>query len=249
MTDLESSDRAPQLLVAPGVVIPDDAVIGANVVIRGDVVLGRGVVIEDAVILGKVPTLGAGSASPPPAAGQTRIGDGAIVGSHTVVNVGARIGANAYVGDHVLVREGARLGAGSAVGHGCSVSRDVQIGDRTRMQASCALAPGTVIEEDCLLGPLVAILSRATTSDRTGGLCIVRRGSRIGSGAQILPGVEVGADAVVGAGSVVTEDVPPGFTVVGVPARPLKASLPLLGRAAGLGRGRGALGSWPWTFR
>jgi acetyltransferase-like isoleucine patch superfamily enzyme len=221
VSGLVASERAPGLYVAPDVVIPDDAVIGAHVVIRAGVVLGPGVVIEDAVTLGKVPTLGSGSASPRQATGRTRIGDGAIIGSHTVVNAGADIGAGAFVGDHVLVRERAWLGPATAVGHGSTVSRDVRIGDRTRMQSSCGIGPGTVIEEDCLFGPLVAILSRATVDDPAGGVCVVRRGSRIGSGAQLLAGVEIGEHAVVGAGAVVNRDVPPGVTVAGVPARPL----------------------------
>ena len=221
MTELVASDRAPQLLVARGVVIPDDAAIGANVVVRAEVELGRGVVIEDGVTLGKVPTLGVGSASPTAVLAPTRIGDGAIIGSHAVVNVGADIGARAFVGDHVLVREGARMGEGSAVGHACTVALGAIFGARSRAQSFCSIGVGVVVEEDCFLGPAVITLSGVSMSDRPGGPCVLRRGSRIGSGSQILPGVEVGERAVVGSGSVVTRDVPPGVTVAGVPARPL----------------------------
>ena len=105
-TDLVPSDRAPALLVAPEVVIPDDAVIGANVVIRAGVELGRGVVLEDAVVLGKVPAVGSGSKSPPGRPAATSLGDGTVIGSHTVVSAGATLGPRVYVGDHSLVREG-----------------------------------------------------------------------------------------------------------------------------------------------
>jgi UDP-2-acetamido-3-amino-2,3-dideoxy-glucuronate N-acetyltransferase len=223
MSDLLPSDRAPQLLVAPGVVIPDDAVIGANVVLRAGVVLGRGVVVEDFALLGKLPALAAGSASPPAHHAPTLVGDGAIIGSHTVVNAGAVIGSGAYLGDHCGMREGARLGADASLGRGSAIGRDAVVGDRARTQAFCGLAARVVVEDDCFLGGAVLMMAGLTMSQRDvePSPSALRRGARVGSGAQILTGVEVGQEAVVGAGSVVTRDVPPGVTVAGVPARPL----------------------------
>jgi acetyltransferase-like isoleucine patch superfamily enzyme len=219
LSDLVPSTRAPQLLLAPGVEIPDDAVIGANVVIRSGVVLGHGVVIEDAVTLGKLPAIAVGSRSPQPVARPTHIGAGAVVGSHAVVSVGATLGPSAYVGDHALIREGAQVGAAATVGHASTVSRDAVVGDRVRMQGYCGLAPGVLVEEDVFLGPAVILLSGISMTGRDAGRSILRRGCLIGSGVQILPGVEVGEGAVVGAGSVVTRNVAAGATVAGVPAR------------------------------
>jgi UDP-2-acetamido-3-amino-2,3-dideoxy-glucuronate N-acetyltransferase len=215
VSDLVASDRAPGLFLAAGVEIPDDAVIGVHVVIHADVVLGPGVVIEDAVVLGKVPAIGVGSRSPRPGRAETRIGSGTIIGSHACVSVGATVGERAYIGDHSLVREGARLGDESSIGHACTISRDVTIGERVRMLSYGAIGPGVVIEDDSFVAPAVVMLS-------DGGPSVLRRGGRIGSGSQVMPGVEIGEKAVVGAGSVVTRDVPPGVTVVGVPARPLR---------------------------
>ena len=140
MNLLVASDRAPGLFVAPDVVIPDDAVIGANVLLRAGLVLGREVVIEDFALLGKVPAIGGGSASPQAREMPTYVGDGAIICSHSVINAGAAIGERAYVGDHCLVREGARLGTDSSVGRLGPVGRDVVVGDRVRMQGYCGLA-------------------------------------------------------------------------------------------------------------
>ena len=95
------------------------------------------------------------------------------------------------------------------------------MGDGVRILGYCGIGPGVVVEDDGFLAPAVIMLSGTTMAEREGGPSIVRRGARIGSGTQIMPAVEVGEDAVVGAGSVVTRDVPPGVTVAGVPARPL----------------------------
>ena len=164
MSTLGSSSRAPQLLVAPDVTIPADAVIGANVVLHPGVVLGSGVTLEDGVILGKVPTMGTRSQGLSFEPGPTTIGDGAVIGSHTVVCTGAVLGVEAYVGDHSLVRPHARLGLGASVGHAGTIGAFTMVGDRVRMQGYCALASGVVVEDDCFLGPMVTMLSGTTMS-------------------------------------------------------------------------------------
>ena len=223
MTDLIQSDRAPQLLVAPDVFIPDDAVIGANVVLRSGVELGRGVVIEDS----RAPRQDSDARC-------RRIEPAGHRGGH----LGGRRRDHrqprgdqrrcrhrspGYVGDQRFMREGASLGEDSSLGRCGAIGRDAVVGARVRMQAFCGMAAGTVIEDDCFLGASVLMMAGITMgrADVTPSPSIIRRGSRIGSGAQILTGVEVGEHAVVGAGSVVTRDVPPGVTVAGVPARPM----------------------------
>jgi acetyltransferase-like isoleucine patch superfamily enzyme len=96
----------------------------------------------------------------------------------------------------------------------------VEIGARSRMQNHCVVGPGSVIEEDCFLGPGVQVLTgrtmgRAPRAEPP----VLRQGCQVGAGAKIMPGIEVGAEAVVGAGAVVLADVPAGKVVRGIPAQ------------------------------
>ena len=195
MTDLVPSDRAPALLVAPEVVIPDDAVIGAHVVIRAGVELGRGVVIEDAVVLGKVPAVGSRVDEP---TGQARGHVARRRRGHRQPHHrqcrGHASGPGSTSATTSLVREGSRLGADSSIGHACTIGRDAVVGERVRMQGYCGLATGVVVEDDCFIGPMVIMLAGITMGARDQALArMIRHGARIGSAAQILTGVEVGA--------------------------------------------------------
>jgi acetyltransferase-like isoleucine patch superfamily enzyme len=219
---LRLSDRAPNLWVGEDVELPDQLHLGVNVVLHSGVRLGPGCHVEDGAVLGKLTRPGRESASPQPPPAPTVIGAGSVIGTHAVVCAGATTGVDVFIGDHALVREGAVLGDRVSIGHAGTVGRDARLGAGVRTQGYCALAAGVVLEDDVFLGPLVSVLAGLTMRDgeaTTSRPAVLRRGARIGSGAHVLPGVEVGEHAVVGAGAVVVEDVAAGARVKGVPAR------------------------------
>ena len=151
------------------------------------------------------------------------IGDGVLIGGHAVIHAGATIGDGARIGDHAQLRDGARIGAGATIGSLSSVDPDVIVGDRASVQARCYLSAGTVVEEDAFIGPGVT-LANDNTMDRHGPEMeltgpLLRRACRVGAGVVVCPAVEIGEEAFVGAGAVVTKDVPPRALVVGNPAR------------------------------
>ena len=121
------------------------------------------------------------------------------------------------------------------IGEGCKIHAlvwiggGVRIGNNVKIEAFSFIPPGTVIEDDVFIGPRVTILNdKHPPSGGKWSPVIIRRGAVLGGGAIILPGVEIGAYAVVGAGAVVTKSVFGRTTVVGNPARlhPVKLGVP-----------------------
>jgi acetyltransferase-like isoleucine patch superfamily enzyme len=213
------------LLLGEGVELPEGVEIGGNVVIHAGTVVGEGVRIQDGVILGKPVALGLRSSAsrevPPPLVIDPR----ATVCAGAVVLAGARIGESAVVGDQAHVRERSSVGSGSVVGRGSAIDNDVRIGSYVKIQTGCYITAFSIIEDDVFVAPGVT-----TTNDNTAGRhgdeyeirgVTLRRACRVGGGAVLLPGVEVGEEAFVAAGAVVTRDVPPRTLVMGVPARPM----------------------------
>jgi acetyltransferase-like isoleucine patch superfamily enzyme len=155
------------------------------------------------------------------------IGDGVLIGGQAVIHAGACIGDGARIGDHAQIRDGAVIGAGSTIGSFSSVDPGVVVGERVSVQTRCYLTGGTVVEDDVFVGPGVT-LTNDNTMDRHGPDKefegpLLRRACRIGGGAVLCPGVEIGEEAFVAAGAVVTADVAPRMVVAGVPARELRA--------------------------
>ena len=220
---LQPSDRAPGLLLGRGVELPDDVELGANVVIHAGVRVGGGVRIQDGAVVGKALVLGRRSQAQLREPDATVIGDGATIAAGAVVVAGATIGAGAFVGDQAHVRERAAVGADSAVGRGSAVDNDVVIGARMRMQTGCYLTAFSVVEDDVFIGPGVFTFNDNTMGRHAKGARLdgvtLRRGCRIGGGALLLPGVEIGEEAFVATGSIVTHDVAPRTLVMGSPAR------------------------------
>ena len=124
-----------------------------------------------------------------------RIGDGTRIGTFVEIQRGAVVGARCKIQSHTFVCDGVTIGDEVFVGHGVMFVND--------KRPAATAADGALQTDD----------------DWTLMRTVVEGGASLGSGAVVLGGVRVGAGALVGAGAVVTGDVPPGATVVGVPAR------------------------------
>lgn len=214
--------RAHNLLVGIGVVIDPTAKLGANVIIHDDVEIGAGVTIGHNAILGRPPRLTPDSRALPQTARITRIGAGSTVGDVGKVLRGAQIAESVMLGDNIFVREGATIGAGTMIGEGCGIGAAAEVGRRVRVQSKSIVSPGMLVEDDVFISSFV-VAATDNTSGRdpaqSNGRVTLRRGCRIGANVSMLPGIEIGEEALVGAGAVVRESVPPRTKVAGVPAR------------------------------
>lgn len=141
-----------------------------------------------------------------------------------VVDDGAQIGDGSKVWHFSHVCAGARIGPGSSLGQGVYVGNDVVIGANARIQNNVSVYDAVTLEDDVFCGPSMvftnvhnprAAVSRKAEYRRT----LVRQGATLGANCTIVCGATVGAYAFVGAGAVVTSDVPDHALVVGVPAR------------------------------
>lgn len=215
----------PHVVVYAGARIGAGCSLGANVVVHAGTVVGEGCVIEDQAVLGKRPKLARGS-SARGEAGALELGPRVTVCAGAVVLAGARVGAEAILGDQSFVRERSQVGESSVIGRGSVVDNDVTVGARVKVQTAVYLTAFTTIEDDVFVGP-----GASTTNDDTMARhdertplrgATLRRACRVGGSAVLTPGVEIGEEAFVAAGAVVTRDVPPRGVVMGVPARILR---------------------------
>ncbi len=190
-------------------------------------VLGAGVKVLEGAVVGKQPTLSPRSTAKRDPLAPTTIGDGTIVSTGAIVFAGSTIGARVILGDQSCVRERVEIGDDVVLGRGSYVENDTTIGALTKIQADAYITAYSTLEEHVFIAPCVV-----TTNDNWMGRTekrfglvkgpTIRRGARIGGGAILCPGIEVGEEAFVGAGAVVTKDVPPRALVVGNPARILR---------------------------
>jgi len=183
-------------------------------------------VLENAVV-GKQPTLSPRSTATREPLPPTVIGDGTIVSTGAILFAGSTIGARVILGDQSCVRERVTIGDDVVVGRGSLVENDTTIGAMTKIQANAYITAYSTIEEHVFIAPCVVTTNdnwMGRTEARFGNVRgpTIRRGARVGGGAVICPQVEIGEDAFVGAGAVVTKDVPARTVVVGSPARVLR---------------------------
>jgi acetyltransferase-like isoleucine patch superfamily enzyme len=204
-----------------GAWIAEDTVLGQNVTVLPGAVLGRPPVST------KAQARQAGPQLPP-----LVVGDNCVIGANAVIYRGTTIGANTLVGDTACIREQVRIGDSCIIAMGVTVNYNTTIGSRVKIMDSSHITGNTLIEDDVFISLLVGSANDNSMGreaarnlpvgqrDRRG--VVIRRFARVGEGALLLPGVEVGENAVVAAGSVVNRSVPPRTVVFGAPARPVR---------------------------
>ena len=190
-------------------------------------VLGDGVRVLEYAVVGKQPSLGAASTAKREPLPPAQIGANTIVSTGSIVFAGSTVGARSIVGDQACIRERVTLGDDCVLGRGSLIENDTTVGAGTRIQAGAYITAYSTLEEDVFIAPCVV-----TTNDNYMGRTerrksemrgpTIRRSARVGGGAVLCPGIEIGEEAFVGAGAVVTKDVPPRKLVVGSPARILR---------------------------
>jgi len=198
-----------------------------SAVVYPGTVLGDGVRVLENAVVGKQPALSSRSTAKREPLPPAEIGEGTLVSTGAIVFAGTRIGARVVVGDQSCIRERVTVGDDVVLGRGALVENDTTIGAMSRIQAEAYITAYSTLEEQVFIAPCVV-----TTNDNFMGRTekrhalrkgpTIRRGARVGGGAILCPAVEIGEEAFVGAGAVVTKDVPPRVIVVGNPARILR---------------------------
>lgn len=216
------------VVVAEHAVIGDGATLGHGAVVHADTRIGDGTRVDDHAVLGKRPRSAAISILRiPDELPPLEIGPECFVGAQAVLYRGARLAPKVFVADLASIREDVVVETGVIVGRGVTIENRCRIGEYTKIESNVYVVAMTRIGERCFLAPGVCMandnfLGRTEERFKHMGGPRIHRAARVGANAILFPGVTIGEEAVVGAGAVVTEDVPPYQTVVGVPARILR---------------------------
>jgi acetyltransferase-like isoleucine patch superfamily enzyme len=226
MIDDAAAGSTPGLVLSRLARVGQGVRFGAHVVVHDDVVIGDGCTIQDGVVLGKPPSLGRRSTASRTPPGELVLEPGAVICAGAIVFAGSRVGAEAIVGDQAYVRERTTIGAQTVIGRGCAIDNDVRVGERVSVQTNVYLTAHSVVEDDVFVGPGTTTTNDDTMSRHPREMALrgatLRRACRVGGGVVLVPGVEVGEEAFVAAGAVVTRDVPARAVVMGVPARQVR---------------------------
>jgi acetyltransferase-like isoleucine patch superfamily enzyme len=134
-----------------------------------------------------------------------------------------QIGEGTRIWQYVVILPGAVIGRDGNICSHCFIENKVVVGDRVTVKCGVQLWDGVTLEDDVFVGPNATFTNDLNPPSRNAAAkllpTLVRKGASIGANATILPGLTIGEGAMVGAGSVVTKDVPPRTLVVGNPAR------------------------------
>lgn len=149
----------------------------------------------------------------------TEIGEGCIIRSGSIIYEGSKLSKGVETGHGVLIREKTIIGEGTRIGTHSVIDGNVQIGSGNNLQTGVYLPPGTKVGSNIFMGPFVTVTNdKYPPTPKVSGVTISNNAA-IGCRALLIAGIRIGEGALVGAGAVVTKDVPARTVVLGVPAK------------------------------
>jgi UDP-2-acetamido-3-amino-2,3-dideoxy-glucuronate N-acetyltransferase len=199
--------------------------IGSGVVIHAGSVIGNNVRIDDNTVIGKLPMKAALSAvTQDQTLDPCIIGDECMIGAMVVIYRGCLVGTKVMVADMASLRENVEVGEYTIIGRGVTIENKVKVGSRCKLETEAYITALSEIGDGCFIAPEVTFtndnfLGRTKDRFKYHKGVTMKRGARIGANTTVLPGLTLGEDALVAAGSVVTKDVPARKVVLGSPAR------------------------------
>lgn len=199
--------------------------IGSGVIFHADSVIGNNVRIDDNTVIGKLPMKAALSAvTQEQALDPCIIADDCMIGAMVVIYRGCVLGKKSMVADLASLRENVEVGEYTIIGRGVTIENKVRVGSRCKLETEAYITALSEIGDGCFIAPEVTFtndnfLGRTKERFKFHRGVTMHRGARIGANVTVLPGLTLGEDALVAAGSVVTRDVPARKLVMGAPAR------------------------------
>jgi acetyltransferase-like isoleucine patch superfamily enzyme len=205
-------------------IVSPNATIGSGVTIGPYSIVYDGVEVGEGSSVGPFVTLGEPTADrydcPDGRALPCRIGPGALIRSHTVIYAGTVVGEGLRTGHRVTIREGAVIGRDFRVGTLCDIQGSLSIGNHVRFHSNVHIGMYSTIEDCVWIFPYVVLTNDPhPPSDECTLGPTVRKYAVIATHAVLMPGVEIGRHALVGAMALVTRDVPAETVVAGIPAK------------------------------
>jgi acetyltransferase-like isoleucine patch superfamily enzyme len=222
-------EQLKPIMTGKFVTIGEGAAIGQNVVLGDYVTIGKGAFIGDNAIIGYSENRNKLHSNKQLL---TEIGENTIIRSGTVIYSGTRIGANSMVGHNCVLREHTLIGHDTYIGTLSSIEGDTAIGNFVGIQSQCYITKYCDIGDYTFIAPCFAGANDAAMTHRRAGHgqnlvgFTTEKYVRIAIGVIALPGVRFGEGCIVGAGSVVTRDVPKYTLVMGIPAKVIRKASP-----------------------
>lgn len=215
-------------VVEHGVVLGKNCRVGHFAVLHAGTKIGDNVRIDDFACVGKQPMKAANSAvTDASAKSPAQIGNNCLIGTGAIIYAGAVVAESCLIADLATVREDVSLGEKTIVGRGACIENRCTVGCRCKIETNAYICAYSDIGDDCFVAPC-AVTSNDNYAGRTEKRfsaykgAVLRHGARVGAGAVLLPGREIGEDGFAAAGSVVTKAVEPGKIVAGNPAAVLR---------------------------
>ncbi len=209
------------------VTIGKHAIIGNNVSIYPEAVIGEGTRVLDNSVIGR-PPLAAGNIDRKPAEALDGliIGNRSVIGANVVLYAGSVIGNNVLVSDLSSIREECKIGDDVVLGRNVILNYNIIIGTQCRIMDGCHFGGDMILEENVFFGPYVCSVNDNYMGLYSEGLkrkgAYIRKRARIGANTTLLANIEIGENTIIGAGSVVTKNIPTMKIAYGVPAKVIR---------------------------